>query len=132
MNHRGLRILLIVHAVITLAAGIVLTVRPELIPSVIGVRLEPSANIIAYLLAGAEFGFAILSFGGSRLRDPKALRLVAWTCIAFHGSSGILEVYAYSQGVSGTILLNVAARAFIIALFVHLSMDRKRSSTVTQ
>lgn len=123
MNHKGLRILLIVHGFITLAASVVLTVRPELIPSVVGVRLEPSANMIAYLLAGAEFGLGVLSFGGSRLNDPKALRLVTWTCIAFHGSSGVLEIYAYSQGVSGTILVNVAARAVAIALFARLSKD---------
>jgi hypothetical protein len=115
--------LLIVHGFITLAAAVVLTVRPESIPSLVGVHLEPSANIIAYLLAGAEFGFSVLSFGGSRLSDPKALRLVVWTCIAFHGSSGILEIYAYSRGVSGTIFLNVAARVVVIALFARLSKD---------
>lgn len=123
MDHRGLRILLIVHGFITLAAAVVLTVRPESIPSVVGVHLEPSANILAYLLAGAEFGLSVLSFGASRLSDPKALRLVVWTCIAFHGSSGILEIYAYSRGISGTIFLNVAARAVVIALFAVMAKD---------
>jgi hypothetical protein len=92
MNHKGLRLLLVLHGFITLAASVVLTVRPELIPSVVGVRLKPSANVIVYLLAGAEFDLGVLSFGGSRLSDPKALRLVAWTCIAVHGSSGVLEM----------------------------------------
>jgi hypothetical protein len=80
--------------------------------------------VLAYLLAGAEFGFAVLSFGGSRLTDPQALRLIAWSCIAFHGSSSLLEIYAYTQGVSIVILGNVGARAIIVALFAHLSMDR--------
>jgi hypothetical protein len=82
--------------------------------------------VVAYLLAGAEFGFAVLSFGGSRLTDPRALRLIAWSCIAFHGSSGVLDVYAYAQGGTVAILGNVAARAVTIALFVYLSIDRAK------
>src|ERR1700693_3551333 len=121
---RGLRALLIIHGFITVAAAIVLTVAPALIPSAVGIHLEPSADVVAYLLAGAEFGLAILSFGGSRLRDPQALQLIAWTFIAFHGSTGILELYAYIQGVSVAILGNVAARAIIVALFAYLSRDR--------
>jgi hypothetical protein len=124
MHHKGLSTLLVVHGVITLAAGIVLTVAPGLIPSAVGIHLEPSADLLAYLLAGAEIGIAVLSFGGSRLTDPQALRVVVWSCIAFHGSSGVLEAYAYAQGVSGAIWGNVAARAVIIALFVHVSRDR--------
>ena len=125
MAHRGLRTLLIVHGFITLAAGVVLVVAPGLIPGTVGVPLGPSAYLVAYLLAGAEFGLATLSFGGSRLTDPRALRLIVWSCIAFHGSSGILEVYAYTRGgVSIAIFGNVAARAVIIALFVCLSKDQ--------
>jgi hypothetical protein len=124
MEHRGLRRLLMVHGLITLAAGIVLAVAPGLIPGTVGIHLEPSAYLVAYLLSGAEFGLATLSFGGSRLTDTKALRLIVWSCIAFHGMSGILEVYAYTQGVSIAILGNVAARVIIIALFAYLSKDR--------
>jgi len=76
MDHRGLRRLLMAHGLITLAAAIVLTVAPGLIPSMVGIHLEPGAYLIAYLLAGAEFGFAVLSFGGSRLADAKARRLI--------------------------------------------------------
>lgn len=119
MQHKGLRTLLVVHGCVTLAAGIVLAVAPGLIPSAIGVHLEPSANVVAYLLAGAEFGLAVLSFGGSRLTDRRALRLVIWSCIAFHASSGVLELYAYAQGVSVAILGNVATRLGMIALFAY-------------
>jgi hypothetical protein len=124
MDHRGLRALLVVHGFITAAAGIVLTVAPSLIPSVVGIHLEPSAYVLAYLLAGAEFGLAVLSFGGSRLTDSRALRLIAWSCIAFHGSSGVLEVYAYARGASVAILGNVVARAVIVGLFAYLSRDQ--------
>jgi len=124
MDHRGLRTLLMVHGFITLAAGIVLAVAPGLIPSTVGIHLEPSAYLVAYLLAGAEFGLATLSFGGSRITDPRALRLIAWSCIAFHLSSGILEVYAYAHGVSVAILGNVVARVVITTLFAYLSRNR--------
>ena len=123
MDYTGLRTLLVVHGFITLAAGIVLAVAPSLIPSVIGIHLDPAA-VVAYLLAGAEFGLAVLSFGGSRLTDPRALRLIAWSLIAFHGSSGVLEVYAFAQGVSVAILGNVVARAVIVGLFAYLSRDQ--------
>ena len=100
----------------TAAAGIVLTVAPSLIPSVVGIHLEPSAYVLAYLLAGAEFGLAVLSFGGSRLTDSRALRLIAWSCIAFHGSSGVLEVYAYARGASVAILGNVVRQSSLAYL----------------
>lgn len=116
--------LLVGHGIVTLAASVVLAVQPSLIPSIVGAHLDPSANILAYLLAGAEFGICVFSFGGSRLSDPKALRLVASSCIAFHASSAALEVYAYVQGMGGAILLNVAARVIVIALLAGLSRNR--------
>jgi hypothetical protein len=119
MNHKGLRTLLVVHGVVTLAAGIVLVVAPGLIPGAIGVHLDPSANVVAYLLAGAEFGLAVLSFGGSRLTDPRALRLVVWSCIAFHATSSVLEVYAFVQGVSVGIFGNICTRGVMIAMFSY-------------
>lgn len=127
MNRPGLRVLLIVHGFITLAAAIVLAVAPGLIPGFVGVHLDPGANLIAYLLAGAEFGIAILSFGGARLNEERALQLIAWTLIAFHGSSAALEIVAYRQGVGIAILGNVIARAVIVALFVYLSRKRVRA-----
>jgi hypothetical protein len=123
MDHKGLRTLLVIHGLITMAAVVVLTVAPGLIPSFAGVHLEPSAAMVAYLLAGAEVGLAVLSFGGSRLTDPQGLRLVVWSCIVFHGSSSALEIYAYAQGASVVILGNAAARAAIIVLFAYLSKN---------
>ena len=96
-------------------------VAPGLIPGLVGIDLEPSAYVLVYLLAGAEFGLAVLSFGGSRLSDARALRLIAWSCIAFHGSSGVLEMVAYAQGASTAILGNAVARAVIVGLFAWLS-----------
>src|SRR5262245_19075692 len=122
MTHKGLSTLLVVHGVVTLAAGIVLAAAPGLIPNVVGIHVQPNAYLLAYLLAGAEIGFAVLSFGGSRLTDTRSLKLIAWSCMAFHGSSAVLEAYAYHQGVvSGAIIGNIAARLLIIGLFAFLS-----------
>ena len=95
MDHRGLRALLIVQGFITAGAGLVLVIAPSLIPSVVGIYLPPSAYLHAYLLAGAEFGFSVLSFGGSGLTDVRALRLVVWSCIVFHTSSGVLVLLSH-------------------------------------
>ena len=124
MDHKRLRALLVVHGFITATAAIVLTVAPSLIPGLVGIYLEPSAYVLAYLLAVAEVGFSVLSFGGSGLTDARALRLVVWTCVVFHASSGVLEVYAYAQGASITIVGNVVARAVIVGIFVYLSRDQ--------
>jgi len=51
MDRKGLRTLLVIHGFITLAASIVLTVAPGLIPSAVGIHLAPSADVVAYLLA---------------------------------------------------------------------------------
>jgi hypothetical protein len=121
MDHRGLRILLVIHGFITLAASIVLVVAPGLIPGVVGIHLDPSADVLAYLLAGAEFGLAGLSFGASRVLDFHALQVMVWSLIAFHGCSGVLEVYAYAQGAGVVVIGNVIARAVVIILLAYLS-----------
>ena len=66
----------VAHGLITLAAGIVLSVALGLIPGTMAIRLDPSANLVAYVLAGAEFGMSGLSFGGSRLKEARGLRLI--------------------------------------------------------
>jgi hypothetical protein len=124
MDHKGLRVLLVVHGFIAAAAGLVLVIVPSLIPSIVGIYLPPSHYVLAYLLAGAEFGFSVLSFGGSGLTDPHALRLVVWTCIVFHATSGVLELYAYAHGASVAIVGNLVARAIIVGLFAYLARDQ--------
>jgi hypothetical protein len=59
-QHKRLRILFFVHGLITLAAAVVLTIAPGMIPSVVGIHFDTSSSLIACLLAGAEFGFAKL------------------------------------------------------------------------
>ena len=81
--------------------------------------------MLAYLLAGAEFGFSVLSFGGSRLTDVRALRVVVWSCIVFHTSSGVLALYADGHGANVAVLGNVLARAIIVGLLAYLARNLK-------
>jgi len=107
MRRKGLEWLLVGHGFVTLAAGFVLVARPQFIPGTVGIRLEPNAYLLAYLLAGTEFGLAVLSFGASRMTDRGAIRIIVWSCVTLHGSSAALEVYAYTRGVNVAILTNV-------------------------
>jgi hypothetical protein len=123
-TYQGLRWLLIVHGVLTFAAGVALIVAPSLIPSVGGISLEPGAYLVAYLLASAEFGFSALSLRGARLTDAIALNAVVLACVVFRGSSGIVEAYAIMRGVHAVVWFNVAARAIVVVLFLYFKPRR--------
>ncbi len=58
----NLRKLLIIHALITFAAGIVLIFSPQLIPGTVGIQIYPKANLLCYLLGTSE-----VSKGGNSL-----------------------------------------------------------------
>jgi hypothetical protein len=111
--------LLVIHAIITFAAGVVLVVVPDAIPSVIGIHLAPGTFVICYFLAGAEFGVAFLSFYGARCREAESIRLVVHTIIVFHAATAVLEIYALTQGINATLWSNVALRVIVIALFIY-------------
>jgi hypothetical protein len=131
MRRKGLERLLFVHGWVTLAAGLVLIARPQFIPSTVGIHLEANTYLLAYLLAGTELGFAVLSFGGSRLADRAALRLIVWSCIALHGSSASMEVYTYIRGGNIAILGNVAARIIIVGLFTSALSGLKSTAALS-
>jgi hypothetical protein len=117
--------LLLAHAVVTLAAAMVLVVAPGAIPSAVGIDGAPGSHLVAYLLAAAELGFAVLSFRARRLADPAALRVVVDACVALHAASALLEAYALARGgVSAAVWANVAARGVIIALFLRFRPSR--------
>jgi hypothetical protein len=120
----NLRILFGIHAVLTLAAGVVLVVAPGAIPATVGIRIEPEGYLLCYLLAAAEFGVSALSWGARTITDASALRVVVIACIVLHASSGLLEVYAFAAGGRGAILGNVAFRALAVALFVYYGLRR--------
>lgn len=115
----NLRILFAVHALLTLAAGVVLIVAPELIPGAVGIKLEPNAYLLCYLLAAAELSIAFLSWSSRKISDVRALRLIITAFIVFHTASGILEIYASAKSASAIIWGNVAVRVFIVFLFAY-------------
>jgi hypothetical protein len=114
--------LLLAHAVVTAAAGVVLVVAPTVIPSAVGVEIPGNAFVLCYLLAAAEFGFSWLSAWGARSSDVAVVRGVLLVCIVFHGVSGLLEGAAVLRGVSPKLWFNVAARAAIVILFAYARM----------
>ena len=120
----SLRALLLIHAAITLAAAIVLVAAPPLIPSTVGIALSSDAYLLCYLLGAAELAVAYLSFAGSRIAEPNALRLIVSTIVVFHLATAAVELYAFTRGVSGRILANVALRVIIVLLFTYHSRSK--------
>jgi multisubunit Na+/H+ antiporter MnhC subunit len=50
--------LLLIHAIVTFAAGVVLLVAPDLIPRTVGIRITSSVYLVCYLLGTSELGLA--------------------------------------------------------------------------
>jgi len=114
-----LRVVLLAHGVITLAGAVVLAVFPTVIPTAVGITLEPSDYLLVYLVAAAELAAAVLSFGAARLTDRAALRIVVATFVILHGASGLLNLlYITQTGWSAVLVANTCAR--LIAVVVLL------------
>jgi len=111
--------LLIIHAIITLAAGIVLIAAPTLIPATVNIKIAPNEYLLCYFLGAAEIAMAYLSFFSSKIKEPGTLRLISSTFIIFHLVTGMVELYAFLQGVSPKILLNIILRILIVVLFIY-------------
>lgn len=124
-----LRIVLGIHAVVTAAAGVVLVAAPSAIPSAVGIRIEPGAYLLCYLLAGMEVGFAALSWGARSITDQRALRLIVFSFIVMHSVTGLLEVYAVVAGVSAAIWSNIAVRILAVAVFAYFGFRRGEAFT---
>jgi hypothetical protein len=92
--------LLIIHGVITLAAGVVLILAPGAIPGAVGVEVPASADLVPFMLGAAEIAVAVLSFGAAQLTDRQALRLISVVIIVFHGSTAVVEAYAFFRAAS--------------------------------
>jgi len=109
--------LLTYHAIITLAAAIVLVIAPAFIPHTVNIEVSHDQFLLCYFLAAAEFALAYLSFYSRTITDPAAIKLVALTIIIFHGGTLMLELFALAKGLSPKIITNIIARIVIIALF---------------
>lgn len=121
--------LLVFHAIVTFAAGIVLVIAPNVIPNTIGLRIDSSCYLICYLLAGCEFGFAFLSYFASKLKDNQAVRVVSLALIVFHVSTGALEIYAFTGGLTGKIWANVVFRFVVSIAFWYLGVKPNKKAS---
>ena len=97
------------------AAAIVLALAPGMIPSIAGIAIDPSQNLLPYLLAAAELALAALAALaiGSPSIDVK--RVTVAVLIIFHAGSAAAGVAAVTSGAGAVVALNVAVRVVIIA-----------------
>ncbi len=126
----SLRVVFVVHGLITLAGAVVLTVFPTAIPSAVGITLEEADYLLVYLVAAAELAAAVLSFGAARLNDPAALRLIVMTFVVLHGASGVLDlVYMAVTDVNGTMIANTVARFTVVVVFLAVGRTARPHQT---
>lgn len=96
------------------AAAIVLAVTPGLIPSIAGIAIDRSQNLMPYLLAAAELAIAALAAFAIRSRSTEVKRMVASVLIIFHAGSAVAGIAAVTQGAGVVVALNVAVRGLIV------------------
>lgn len=122
----NLKILLTAHAIITLAAGIVLIVAPTTIPKTVNIDINPDEYLLSYFLGAAELGIAYLSFYSRKINDRYALRIIITSFIIFHLSTGVLEVYGLFQGVDFKIIGNITLRVLVSILFFYYGIHKNK------
>jgi hypothetical protein len=124
-----LRNLLAIHAFISLAAGVVLIALPAYIPKSVGISLPPGAYLLSYFLGAAEIALAFLSYYSRNVTDVKSLRLICLTLIVFHATTAAVEVYAFTQGITAKIWINIAVRLAVVFLFWFYGLRRRNAIT---
>lgn len=126
--NKVLKSVLIIHGLITLAAGIVLVVAPTLIPKTVNIDISPNQYLLSYFLAAAELGIAYLSFFAVTIADKNALRIICSTFIVFHLATCGLEIYAFIEGISSKIIFNIILRILVTALFWYYGIYKIRKA----
>lgn len=117
--------LLLIHAIVTFAAGVVLIVSPKLIPASVDITLNPDAYLICYLLGACEVSLAVLSYYSASLKDRQALQLVCLTFIVLHGLTAAVELYALTQRAGSGLWANVTVRVVVVGLFSYYGFIRQ-------
>lgn len=124
------RVVFVAHGVVTLAAAVALAFAPGLIPATVGIDLPPGGELLAYLLAGCEFGVAVVSLGAATIAEPRAIGVIAAGFAGLHLVTGILEVVALANGADPFLWGNVAVRVVATAVFVLIALrPARREST---
>lgn len=123
-DNKALKVLLLVHGLITFAASIVLIFAPTVIPETVNIDIAPNEYLLCYFLGAAELSIAFLSFLAGTIEDKRSLRLIATAFIVFHLSTGFLEVFALANGLSPKIIFNILLRIVISIFFWYFGIYR--------
>jgi|SRR5690606_35863261 len=123
-ENKSLKVLLLVHGLITFAASIVLIFAPTVIPKTVNIHISPNEYLLCYFLGAAELSIAFLSVFARKIEDNYSLQLISTAFIVFHLSTGVLEVFALAHGLTSKIIINVLLRITISILFWHFGIYR--------
>ena len=119
---------LILHAIVTFAAGVVLIVAPGAIPGTVDIPVNHQTNLLCYFLGVGEISLAVLSYFGRKLSDGQALQLICLTFIVFHLLTALVEIYAFIQGGSAKIWANVILRLLVTGLFIYYGLKIRQKN----
>lgn len=115
---RALTVLFVINGVGAGAAAVVLALAPAAIPSIAGIAVDPSQNLLPYLLAAAELALASLAAFAIRSQSSEVKRLSVGVLVIFHAGSAVAGVAAVTQGAGVIVALNVGVRVVMIAVLV--------------
>lgn len=118
MMRRSLKLIFILHGLVTLAASVVLVIQPDMIPLQAGVPISKSEYLLCYFLAAAELTIAYFSFAAIRFTEKLAIRSVLTGFIVFHLGTALLEVVVYKSSHAQALIINIAVRVIVIIAFV--------------
>lgn len=122
---RALAALFALNAIAAAAAAIVLAVAPGVIPSIAGIAIDRSQNLMPYLLAAAELAIGALAVFAIRSRSMEVKRMVASVLIIFHAGSAVAGIAAVTQGAGVVVALNVAVRGLVVLAIAVCTPARK-------
>ena len=128
MAQRALVAIFALNAVAAAAAAIVLALAPDAIPSVAGIAIDRSQDLMPHLLAAAELAIAALAALAIRSPSTEVKRVVVIVLIIFHAGSAVAGIVAVTQGAGVVVTLNVAARLMLIAALAVCAPVRRVGS----
>ena len=126
---RALTALFAINAVGAGAAAVVLALSPGAIPSIAGIAIDPSQNLLPYLLAAAELAIASLAVFAIRSGNAEVKRLTVGVLIVFHAGSAVAGVAAVTQGAGVAVALNVGVRVVMMAALAVCAPGRAVTPT---
>jgi hypothetical protein len=126
---RALTVLFAINGVGAGAAAVVLALAPGAIPTIAGISIDSSQNLLPYLLAAAELALASLAISAIRSQSPEVKRLTVGVLVIFHAGSAVAGVAAVTQGAGVVVALNVGVRVVMMAALLACTPGRPVAST---